>query len=383
MTYLRTIEKGTSVKAIGVLEEPTPEKSGLCDFLYRNQYSVFDWGKMPMPEGKDMDNRPVALVAAFNYELIRKLGIPVCYEGTVNGKGDAHSVDWFRENSQVPNALRLRMVNIIKPAFDGEKHKWNYAAFEKPAANNYVLPIEFIWRAEAGPDSSFWKNIEKGNYKLEDFGLPATLKPGDKFPAPILDHSSKYEDHDRYFAPHMASWHAALSMGRWNALSAARHTLNDALSGHARAIGINRPDGKQEFAVISDSGEPVDALADVAGTWHEDRFEYVTKAGKKVKVSKQTPRDLNKILNAEWAKQCTELKERSEREGLPNWREMVTVQPQPLEPAFFDNYNNLMYAATNAWVGWNAFPQASNLEEACVEFDKYLSDYKARLQKPA
>lgn len=375
--YIRVVEKQTSVKSIGVIQEPTATTSGICDFIYRDQYSVFDWGKMPMPEGKIMDNRAVALVAIYNYELVRGMGFDVCYVGAVDSSGDVHNLDWFRDNKVVPNALRVRMVNVLRPTFDVGGKKWNYSIFQNPPVNNYVHPLEFIWRQEAGRDSSFWKNITKGVYYLSDFGLPDSVVAGDILAPPILDHSSKYEDHDRYFTPKIAQTLANIPVERWQKLSYARQTINGMLSSHADAVGLWRPDGKQEFAVISD----IDYLADVAGTWHEDRFEYTTKTGKIVKVSKQTPRDLNKILNAEWAKQCDEAKQRAEKEGLPNWKPLVTLQPQSLESEFFDQYNNLMYAATNAWIGWQAFTQASQLEEACIEFDKYLSDYKKRLQK--
>ncbi|MCX6708498.1 MAG: hypothetical protein NTW67_02510 [Candidatus Woesearchaeota archaeon] len=384
MSYLRTVEKGTSVKSLGIVEEPTPTKTGTFDFIYRNQYSILDWGKMPMPDGKVMDNSPVALVAAFNHEHARRYSVPTCYQGPVDDAGTSHlSLAWFRDNGQVPRALRMQMVNVLKPVFDEKTKKWDYSVFKNPPVNNYVHPIEFIWRAEAGPDSSFWKNVAKGSYKLIDFGLPETLKPGDNFPQSILDHSSKYEDHDRYFSPAVARELGNFSSERWENLNRSRWWLNKILSDHAESVGLSRPDGKQEFVVMDVNGTLVDVLGDVAGTWHEDRFEYTTKDGKIVKVSKQTPRDLHKLQDPAWVKQCEEAKAKAEKEGHPNWKAFVTLEPRPLEAEFFDHYNNLMYAASNAWVKWKAFPQASSLEVACVEFDGYLADYKARLQKKA
>lgn len=381
MEYKRIIDRGTSVKKIGVIEESTAEKAGICDFIYRNQYSVFDWGKMPMPKGKEIDNRPVALLGAFNYEMIKNLGFPVCYIGAVDEKGNAHQMKWFKANQQAPNTLRLKMVNIIKPIFDEKTKQWNYSIYKNPPANNHVHPLEFIWRAEAGPDSSFWKNIKKSAYTLKDFGISEELKPGDKLPIAVLDHSSKYEDHDRYFPPATARENANLSKERWSKICYIRHAINYALSLHAKNIGIHRPDGKQEFAVITENGKVLDYVADVAGTWHEDRFEYTTKKGTKVKVSKQTLRDLNKILNKDWALECDEAKTRAEKEGISDWKTLVKREPEQLEAEFFDQYNNLMYSATNAWVDWKAFPGASSLEEACTEFDEYINDYVIRLIK--
>ncbi len=379
--YLELIEKGTSVKAIGILTGPTATSPGLGDFIYRNQYSVFDWGAMPMPPGAEMDNRPVAVVAAFNYdELLRRNGVPVCYDGVINSKGQAVGFSELKPG-EIPNAIRVSLVNIIKPTFNPETKRWDYSVFQNPPVNNFVLPIEFIWRAEAGPDSSFWKNVQKGAYSLTDFQLPDDLKPGAAFPNPILDHSSKYEDHDRYFSSSEAQRLSGMSDERWHRLNLWRYVINNTLFDHARKIGIHRPDGKQEFVTAVQDGKSIELLADVAGTWHEDRFEYRTKSGIVVKVSKQTPRDLNKLLNAEWARQCDEAKKRAEAEGHPNWKVFVTARPEPLEAEFFEQYNNLMRSATNEWIGRSIFSDASPLEEACVEFDKYLEDYKARLKR--
>ncbi len=377
--YLRLVEKGTSVKSIGVLVEPTATDAGVGDFLYRDQYSVFDWGKMPMPDSVVMDNRPVAVVAAFNYEMLED-SIPISYVCSVDEEGNGGSLQWFRNHGKVPRGIRVKLVNVIKPTFDATRGVCSYAVFQNPPVNNYVLPIEFIWRAAAGQESSFWRNIEKKAYALSDFGLPTDLKPGQPFPSPVLDHSSKYESFDRYFPPQEARRLAALSETQWEELNWVRKDINARLSRHAEEAHIYRPDGKQEFCVITGTDrKPEIYLADVAGTWHEDRFEYTTAKGRKVKVSKQTPRDLNRILNAAWAEQCEAAKTRAEREGSADWKAWVTLQPQALEPQFFAQYNNLMYAATNAWVGWNVFSGASPLEEACVEFDKYLADYKVRL----
>ena len=96
--YLRVDDKGTSVKSLGIIREATDTDAGIFDFIYRQgDYSVFDWGTMPMPEGTQMDNRPVAVVGAYNYELIRKLGFPVSYLGTVADDGAAYNLEQFQD----------------------------------------------------------------------------------------------------------------------------------------------------------------------------------------------------------------------------------------------------------------------------------------------
>lgn len=366
------------MKALGIIEEPTDQHAGRFDFIYRDQFSVGDWGVMPLPAGKVVDNRPIAAQAAHNHELLAASGIPTTYLGCTDAEGNMHHLDWFRQHGLVPRTLRMRMVNIITPTFDGEK--WDYRAFRNPPANNYMIPIEFIWRAKAGPESSFWKNIDRGLYAHSDFNIPESLPRGDAFPVPVLDHSSKYEDHDRYFSPQTAQELSGLTDEQWEALSEVRQHLNRTLTTYAQERGFDRPDGKQEFALITTESGIEIALADVAGTWAEDRFTYTTKDGLTVKISKQPLRTFHALRNPQWAEQCEQAKQRAEKEGIENWKDLVDAQPEPLEPAFYDHYNALIHAATNRWLGWDAFPSAPPLDEACKEFDAYTEDYKKRLR---
>jgi len=376
-----------SVKDVAILDQPTDVDPGVGDFIWRPRYSIFDWNddshQMPMPDGVELDNRPIALQAAFNFEMLQAQHIPVCYLGTVDSQGGAVPLERVLNEGHIPDTIRMRIVNVVRPTFNESTGEWDYSIFEQISGqgdvNNYMEPIEFIWRDEIGESSSFWRNVDKGLYKPEDFKLPADFKPGDKLPFPILDHSSKYEEHDRYVSPAEAQEMAQIYEDGWRELSLARGLINNWLSRHALQRGFHRPDGKQEFAVMYDEGAPVDHLADVAGTFHEDRFIYTLTDGTKVKVSKQIIRDLNKLANPEWAKQCVEAKDRAEREGIQNWRDLVTARPDPLEADFFVVYNELMRSAANQYVDRKVFEDAPSLETAALKFHTFVTDYKNRL----
>jgi len=183
VTYVERRDNENSVKDVGIIKQPTAEDMGLFDHRYSDRYSVFDWGPMPMPDSATLDNRPVAVVAAYNFELLGRHGIDTAYLGAVGDDGETHALDWFRQNGEVPNTLRNLMVHVLKPDFvqEGESGHWDYSKFRDPQVAHHLHPIEFIWRAHAGSDSSFWKNVAAGSYTLADLGLPDNLKPGDSF----------------------------------------------------------------------------------------------------------------------------------------------------------------------------------------------------------
>jgi len=375
-----------NVKTIQIEEEPTFMYPGRASFVFRNSYSVFDWGEMP--SGHLMDNRPLAVITAYNFERIKKMGYLACYQG-VRVKDRTVSLDEALKSGEVPDTLVMRFVNIYYPT-QKKDGSWDYSRFLDclEGGANFLLPLEFIWRARAGPESSFWKNIDRGVYKLEDFGLPADIERGAPFPQPILDHSSKYETTgDRYFPPETARMLVGLSEEHWEQLNAMRSKINDWLTQHAMLCLIERPDGKQEIATWVDESRRVFALADAVGTYHEDRFIY-DDGETKVKISKQLARDFNKLLNPEWAELCDKMKQRAQREGLDDFKPLVKAalkkmdlpgEPLPLEDRFFEVYNNLTRAMTNAWIGQNIFTGATPLAEAAKEAKAYFDDYRRRL----
>ena len=374
-----------NVKTIQIEEEPTFMHPGRASFVFRNSYSVFDWGEMP--SGHLMDNMPLAVITAYNFEHIKNMGYPVCYLG-VKVNDETVSLDEALKAGETPDTLVMHFVNIYHPT-KKEDGSWDYSRFKEHLEGgvSFMLPIEWIWRARAGAESSFWKNIDKGVYKLEDFGLPADSERGAPFPEPILDHSTKYEPTgDRYFSPETARNLIGLTEEHWEKLSNMRIAVNHWLAYHAGECKIERPDGKQEIATWTGESGRVFALADAVGTYHEDRFIYDDGATK-VKISKQLARDFNKLLNPEWAELCDVMKQKAREQGLDDFKPLVKAElkkmglpeePLPLEDRFFEVYNNLTRAMTNAWIGQNTFT-ATPLAEAAKEAKAYFDDYRKRL----
>ena len=65
----------TSVKDFRIQEEPTAESFGRGSFVFTDDYSVFDWGKMPdqIPD----KGASLCTMGAVNFELLEAADIPL------------------------------------------------------------------------------------------------------------------------------------------------------------------------------------------------------------------------------------------------------------------------------------------------------------------
>ena len=72
----------TSVKEFRVEAPATPDELGSGAFVFTDDYSVFDWGKMP----DAIPNKGGSLCAmgAANFERLEREGVPTHYRGTTS-----------------------------------------------------------------------------------------------------------------------------------------------------------------------------------------------------------------------------------------------------------------------------------------------------------
>src|SRR3989344_1475152 len=363
MKYLRTVENDTSVKTIGVTQEPTPRKPGLADFTYRPVFSVFDFGTIT-PD-VSLDNTTVCLMAGFNFELLREAGIESHYQGLVNEKGQLLTANTAIGSQYAPRTMRVRFVNRVKPEF--VNGKWNYGNFAARTVTNYVQPIEFISRNSLPASSSVWKRVRKGEITLQDLGLPEGFKPGDEIPEalrPLLDYSTKFEPEDRYLKPEEAQALMYLSTERFNGINETTRKASKVMTDYARSRGFAREDGKVEYVVILDKDDQVqDVLGDVVCTWHEDRLTW-----KGLAISKQLIRDEVKRVNPQWYGEIERAKKQAKEEGHSDFRKLMDPSIEYVSPsdAFFSAINYLFEAATNQWVGSRVYHTSmrDSLEDA-------------------
>src|SRR6056297_1208624 len=115
----------TSVKEFRVDEPATADALGRGAFVFTDDYSVFDWGKMP----DTIPNKGASLcsMGAFNFELLEDEGVPTHYRGVVEN-GDVVSL---RDASHPPWEMAIDLTQV--PDLPHEGRDYDYESFHADA----------------------------------------------------------------------------------------------------------------------------------------------------------------------------------------------------------------------------------------------------------
>lgn len=307
-----------SVKNLSIIKPVSIDKLGEGIFYFTDDYSVFDYGKMPdiIPE----KGEALCRMAAYNFEQLKKLGIDSHFIELISGK-----------------EMKVKIVRVLNPQqHDLSKEK-----------GNYLVPLEIMFRNSLPAGSSVFKRLENGQTTLEQLGLKKMPVPGKKLDEPLLDVSTKLEERDRYLTWHEAQKISGLNDEEFADLKKRTLKINDFLTKKAEKIGLEHADGKVEFGLTP---ERKLILVDVCGTLDENRFLF-----NGVHLSKQVLRDYyNK----------TPWKEEYLRIGKQ-------VVPPKLPEKVIELVSNMYKSVTEAWIGeeiWNA----PSIEDIVIEYTELL-----------
>lgn len=319
-----------SVKDLEILESPSPRSPGRGIFHFSDRYSVFDWGEMP--EKIDQKGEALAIMGAFTFEKMEERGIETHYLG-MERNGEVKKLKDLKEPS---NRMHFRLVNVLEPEFvDGE---YDYSIFQNSSVNNFLIPLEIIFRNRIPEGSS-----ARRRYSPTDIGLDI-----DDWPAkavsledPIFEASTKLEEQDRYIDDEEAEEISGVSLDKIYKI--ARET-NQIITKRAEEVGMTHEDGKIELLYMD--GKIV--VGDVAGTFDENRF---TVDG--MHVSKEVLRQAYKDEQSEWYEEIKKAKGRAKEEGTQDWKKLVDREPRVL--GMEDLVSEMYQAGANRYVGKDFF----------------------------
>ncbi|GGN07069.1 phosphoribosylaminoimidazolesuccinocarboxamide synthase [Halarchaeum nitratireducens] len=322
----------TSVKDLRVADAPTREAAGRGRFAFTDDYSVFDWGKMP--DQIPQKGAALCTMGAYNFELLEAAGVPTHYRGVVDA-GDAERVVDLDSAGTPPTEMAIDLVRVPDlPFADGD---YDYDAFHAEAGSNYVVPLEIVFRNTVPVGSSL-----RSRASPEEYGLDVAEWPAEPVTLadPVVEFSTKFEEQDRYVddaeADRIAGDAAVAD------LESLARRVNDVVTERAEAAGFEHQDGKIECAVID--GEVV--VADVVGTFDENRFSY-----RGQQVSKEVVRQFYKSYDPTWVDAVSEAKAEADREGVADWRELCGTTPERLPEDVIETVSALYRAGTNAYAG--------------------------------
>ena len=337
----------TSVKEFVVERDPTADELGAGRFAFTDDYSVFDWGKMPDPIPRK--GASLCTMGAYNFELLEDAGVPTHYRGVGPDAAPLSSA------AEPPRELAIELAAVPDlPFADGT---YDYDAFHGEArdAAGYVVPLEIVFRNTVPVGSSLRSRMSPRDVGLDRDAWPEGVVD---LPEPIVEFSTKYEEQDRYLDPAEADRIAGAAP--LAALESVAREVNDLVTERAAEAGFVHEDGKIE-CVYAD-GEV--RVADVVGTFDENRFAYDGQ-----EVSKEVIRQHYKRIAPEWVEAVSDAKARADEEGVADWRPLCAVSPPSLDPAVVGAVADMYAAGTNAYTGadWFDAPPVADAVDAVRE----------------
>ncbi|MEF8828988.1 MAG: phosphoribosylaminoimidazolesuccinocarboxamide synthase [Haloarcula sp.] len=336
----------TSVKEFRVDEPATAEGLGRGAFVFTDDYSVFDWGKMPdqIPD----KGASLCTMGAYNFQLLEENHVPTHYEGVrLSGSDDVVDLGEALSAGAAPEEMVIELTQV--PDLPFEDGRYDYDAYHADADENYLIPLEIVFRNRVGVGSSLRSRTEPADHGLDYDTWPEEIVDLDE---PIVEFSTKYEEQDRYLDRAAADRIAGTaSIDRLEELARA---VNHIVTQQAAESDLVHEDGKIECLYYD--GEI--RVADVVGTFDENRFAYEGQ-----QVSKEVIRQYHKRTQPEWVEAVSEAKQQADAEGIADWKSLCAESPEPLDEAVIQVARDLYCAGTNAYIGGDVF-DAPSLDDA-------------------
>jgi len=337
----------TSVKEFRVAQEPTGTDLGRGRFVFTDRYSVFDWGEMP--DHVPQKGASLCTMGAHNFEVLEAEGVPTHYRGVYGPevRGGDRPVD-LASCAAPPTAMAIELTQVPELPYLGDG-EYDYDAYHDAAGDNFLIPLEVVFRNTVPVGSSLRSRGSPADYGLDTDAWPEETVD---LPEPVVEFSTKYEEQDRYLDRSEADRIAgAADLADLESVALA---VNDVLNRQAESRGFRHEDGKIECLCHGGTIK----VADVVGTFDENRFAYDGQ-----EVSKEVIRQYYRRTDPEWVEAVSAAKSRAKREGVADWRELCDRAPESLPEAVLDTVSDLYAAGANAYTETEWF-DAPAMDEA-------------------
>jgi len=348
----------TSVKDFRVVEPATLDRLGRGRFAFTDAYSVFDWGRMPDTVHKK--GASLCTMGAFNFERLESAGIPTHYRGVVDpvaveaGADPEDAVVPLTDAEGPPTEMAIELTQVPDLPYEGPDAGYDYDAFHAAGGENYLVPLEIVFRNTVPVGSSLRRRIEPADVGLDVEAWPESVV---ELPEPVVEFSTKYERQDRYLSRSDADRIAGVA--DVDALDALARDVNRVVTERAAEAGFVHEDGKIECLYVD--GEL--RVADVVGTFDENRFSY---GG--TQVSKEVIRQWYKRAQPEWVEAVSNAKTTVSDRDTDDWRAICDVDPITLPEDVLVTVADLYTAGANAYTDERWF-DAPPIGEAVAAVD--------------
>jgi len=340
-----------SVKDLTVIKKPLRNKSGRGRFIFSDRYSVFDWGEMP--DYIENKGKSLCISAAYFFEKLEKIGIKTHYIGLVED-GETKKLS---EINNPTNTMEVKLVRVLEPL--QKNNAYDYSLYKKEQ-NNFLIPLEIIYRQSLPKGSSVFKRLNEGSLNLEDLGLEKMPVLQQDLEKPFLDVSTKLESSDRYMDWVEAKEISHLSSLEMDEIKKITLLINRLINEEAKKIGLKYEDGKIELAF---NEQRKFLVVDVLGTLDECRFTF-----KGMPISKEIARLYYRKTS--WFKELINAKKEDEL----SWKDKVNLSPPPLPPRLKELISMAYCAFTNEITKKEWFKNIPSMKELLEEIDQLINN---------
>lgn len=382
-----------STKNLRLVKKITAKAPGVFRFEFTDDYSVFDYGKMP--DRIPNKGASAAMMSAFLFEeiskpstwkafaaqggldavknkklraelagspVLKKLmksGFPTHYKGIVNEKGEAVPLAKLKG---VSNILEVAAVRIIRPnvVVVGGKRLYNYSD-TTAGLTNHLVPLECVFRFGMPKGSSLVSRLQNLPGYAEELGL-AKAKEGGRLPRPVVELFSKLEPADRFLNFETAMNFAGLTGDEFITLLHATLLVALWLKVRFAAIGIELHDGKFEFLRLAGSLALGDAV-----TPDELRLTY-----KNLQISKEPLRQFHHKNQSDFVEAMKEAKKIAQ--GVDKELSEIVAElghpPRPLPEEMIGAISDMYAGITEKMLGRDIFGGRATLADVTKKLKK-------------
>ncbi|AGB16843.1 phosphoribosylaminoimidazolesuccinocarboxamide (SAICAR) synthase [Halovivax ruber XH-70] len=323
----------TSVKEFQIDEPATATELGRGSFVFTDDYSVFDWGKMP--DEIPQKGESLCTMGAYNFERLEAAGVATHYRGVVdNGRAVP-----LTDTTSPPREMAIDLTQV--PDLPHEGRDYDYDAYHADAGENFLIPLEIVFRNRVPVGSSLRRRTTPADHGLD---LDTWPEEAVDLETPIVEFSTKYEESDRYLD--RAEADAIAGAAAIDELDSLAREVNRIVTKQASGAGLDHQDGKIECLYYE--GEI--RVADVVGTFDENRFGY-----EGTQLSKEVLRQHHKRTQPEWVDAVDAAKAEAKRTDRADWKALCEREPEPLDESVLQTARDMYCAGTNAYTGTDHF----------------------------
>ncbi len=333
-----------STTAIFSLNDQEPSDDLVPDLAFKkfDWYSVFDWGHMP--DKIPLKGYAQTMSGAFMLDLLEKEGIGTHFRGLLLDM-EVKPYSYFADNKIYGDQLVVGGAQVLPIDND-------YEPYRVGQKDNYMLPLEIVYRNGLPEGSSFFSRAKKAESKqdgslknlLDQYGLDTIPEPDTLLPEPVYEYWTKREPSDRLISPARAMYIAGLEPSANEEILEFTRNVNKVTSDYLASKGFIQWDGKIELYIrYGDLG-----VGDVVGNLDEIRTTYDGQM-----ISKQPLREYYK--DSAWKQDVDAAKDKAEQLGELEWKKYCEIKPEKLELNFLELISNMYQASTNQITGTNFF----------------------------